>query len=83
MFAPSTRQNKKNRIMANPNQTYYLVEYECPYDGRQSEGVFTEKGWEKYVQEQNKDRDTSEESLLDECMEENEDFIFTEIEVYN
>jgi len=64
-------------------ETYYLVEFECPYDGRQSEGVFTEKGWEKWVKEENKDRDTSEESLLDECMEENEDFIFTEIEVYN
>jgi len=64
-------------------EIYYLVEYECMYDGRQSEGVFTEKGWKKYIKEQNEDRDTSEESLLDECMEENEDFIFTEIEVYN
>ena len=64
-------------------EIYYLVEFECPYDGRQSEGVFTEKSWEKWVKEENKHKDTSEESLLDECMEENEDFIFTEIEVYN
>ena len=63
-------------------EIYYLVEYECMYDGRKSEGVFTEKGWKKYIKEQNEDRVTSEDSLLDECMEENEDFIFTEIEVY-
>ncbi len=64
-------------------ETYYLVEYECIYGGRMPEGVFTEKGWKKYIKEQNEDRDTSEESLLDESMGENMDFIFTEIKVYN
>tara|TARA_R100000306_G_scaffold62541_1_gene72726 strand:- start:4869 stop:5081 length:213 start_codon:yes stop_codon:yes gene_type:complete len=64
-------------------EIYYLVEYDCMYDGRQSEGVFTEKGWKKYIKEQNRYRDASEERLFDESWEENMEFIFTEIEVYN
>ena len=63
-------------------ETYYLVEYECMYDGRKPEGVFTEKGWTKYIKETNDDRSANEESLLEESMEENMDFFFTEIEVY-
>jgi len=67
-------------------EIYYLVEYECMYDGRQSEGVFTEKGWKNYIKELNEDRiadGCEEDELYEENMEENEEFIFTEIQVYN
>ena len=30
-------------------ETYYLVEQESMCDGRDNVGVFTEKGWEKYI----------------------------------
>ena len=52
------------------------------YDGRKPDGVFTEKGLTKYIKETNDDRSANEESLLEESMEENMDFFFTEIEVY-
>ena len=67
-------------------ETYYLVEHEDSYGGRESEGVFTEKGWKKYIKRLNEDRvddGCEEDELYEESMEENEDFIFTEIEVYN
>ena len=65
-------------------EIYYLVEYSCMYDGRKAEGVFTEKGWEKYIKEQNEMRD--EEDKWEETMEDCEElgqFILTEIQVYN
>ncbi len=64
-------------------ETYYLVEYNCMYDGRQPEGVFTEKAWKKYIKEENLWREQDEEVLYEEEMEDNEEFIFTEIEVHN
>jgi hypothetical protein len=64
-------------------ETYYLVEYNCMYDGRQPEGVFTEKAWKKYIKEENWWREQDEEVLYEEEMEDNEEFIFTEIEVHN
>jgi hypothetical protein len=66
------------------NETYYLVQYSDSYGDRTNEGVFTKKGWENYIKEENKDRD--EEDKWEETMEECEElgqFIFTEIEVYN
>tara|TARA_R100001594_G_C4014263_1_gene257711 strand:+ start:1089 stop:1295 length:207 start_codon:yes stop_codon:yes gene_type:complete len=64
-------------------ETYYLVEYECIYGGRQLEGVFTEKAWKHYIKEENSYRNAEDERLYDEDMEDNMEFIFTEIEVYN
>ena len=64
-------------------ETYYLVEYNCMYNGRTPEGVFTEKAWKKYIKEENKSRDGSCSSKFDEDMDDNEDFVFTEIEIYN
>jgi hypothetical protein len=69
-------------------ETYYLVEYEDMYDGRKAECVCTEKGWKKYIKGLNEDRVADdkggiEDELYEESMEENMEFIFTEIEVYN
>lgn len=66
------------------NENYYLVQYSDSYGGRVNEGVFTKKGWENYIKEENKDRE--EEDKWKETMEECEElgqFIFTEIKVYN
>ena len=64
-------------------ETYYLVHYIDIYGDKENEGVFTEKGWKKYIKQQNTYREASEERLFDESWEENMEFIFTEIEVYN
>ena len=67
-------------------ETYYLVEFESSYGGRENEGVFTEKGWKNYIKGLNEDRiadGCKEDELYEESMEENMEFIFTEIEVYN
>jgi hypothetical protein len=69
--------------MNETKETYYLVEYHDSYGDNTNEGVFTEKSWEKYITELNKDRKAEGEMEYDESMEENEEFIFTEIEVYN
>ena len=66
------------------NENYYLVQYSDSYGGRANEGVFTKKGWEKWIKETNEMRD--EEDQWKETMEECEElgqFIFTEIKVYN
>jgi hypothetical protein len=75
---------KNNKIMSE-KETYYLVEQADPFDGRDNVGVFTEKGWEKYIKVLNEDivaYGGEEDELRNESMEENEDFIFTEIKVY-
>ena len=64
-------------------ETYYLVEYVDIYGDKENEGIFTEKGWKKYIKQQNADREASGEHLFDESWEENMEYIFTEIEVYN
>ena len=58
------------------NETYYLVQYSDSYGGRKNEGVFTNKGWKKYIKEENWEEN------MEECQELGQ-FIFTEIEVYN
>jgi hypothetical protein len=66
------------------NETYYLVQYSDSYGGRKNEGVFTNKGWKKYIKEENEMRDEEDkwEENMEECQELGQ-FIFTEIEVYN
>tara|TARA_R100001244_G_scaffold57908_1_gene48981 strand:+ start:31 stop:258 length:228 start_codon:yes stop_codon:yes gene_type:complete len=74
------------RTFKKYKETYYLVEFESSTGGRDNEGVFTEKGWEKYIKGLNEDRvadGCEEDELYEESMEENMEFIFTEIEVYN
>tara|TARA_R110000824_G_scaffold5226_2_gene24296 strand:+ start:498 stop:704 length:207 start_codon:yes stop_codon:yes gene_type:complete len=64
-------------------ETYYLVWYEDVYNGRKNEGVFTPKGWEKWIKEENKSRDDEDKWEENLEMEDNGDFIFTEIKMYN
>ena len=66
----------------NKEETYYLVWYEDVYDGRKNEGVFTAKGWENWIKEENESRedvDKWEENLE---MKDNGEFMFTEIKIY-
>ena len=66
----------------NKEETYYLVWYEDVYDGRKNEGVFTAKGWEKWIKEENESRDDVDKWEENLEMEDNGEFMFTEIKIY-
>jgi len=68
--------------METKKETYYLVEYHDVWGGKDNEGVFTKKSWEKYIKELNEERKQDDEILFDERMEKNIEFVFTEIKVY-
>ena len=69
-------------------ENYYLVQYNTQYCdknwGIKNEGVFTKKGWEKWIKEENEMRDQEDhwEENMQKC-EKLGQFIFTEIQVYN